>query len=208
MSYTAEDFARDSNVSRETLDDLITYADLLKKWTVRINLVSKSSLDDIWRRHIQDSLQIADLVADPPKKWVDIGSGGGFPGLVIAIAQKTSWLDTQFTLIESDQRKAAFLRTVISETGARADVLSKRIEDVPYLNADILSARALASLSDLFEYGERHLSKNGQMLFLKGSKASQEISEAERNWRFKYALFDSKTDSTGVILRIGELARA
>ncbi|MCL4170695.1 UNVERIFIED_CONTAM: hypothetical protein GTU68_049362, partial [Idotea baltica] len=138
--------AEDLNVSRETFAALQAYAALLEKWNPKINLVSKSSLQDLWNRHILDSAQLFSLVQHPHNTWADLGSGGGFPGLVIAIMALESGSPDQVILIESDTRKAAFLRTVIRELGLRASVINKRIEQVDPLDADVISARALADL--------------------------------------------------------------
>jgi 16S rRNA (guanine527-N7)-methyltransferase len=208
MSYGPDDFQRDTNVSRETLDSLRIYADLLKKWTVKINLISKNTIDDIWYRHFLDSQQIVAHAPSVPEKWVDIGTGAGFPGLVIAIVLKNAWPDTEFVFIESDQRKAAFLMNVARETGANARVIAERIELSEPQDAQLLSARALAPISDLLDFASRHTSEDANLLLLKGARAEDELDAARENWRFKCAEFASKTDPTGVILRIGELERA
>jgi 16S rRNA (guanine527-N7)-methyltransferase len=116
------------NVSRETMDRLKTYAHLLEKWNPRINLVSKSTIPDLWTRHIADSAQVFALAPHPVSHWVDLGSGGGFPGLVIAIIANQGKSPLRVTLVESDARKSAFLRTVIRETGASARVINDRID--------------------------------------------------------------------------------
>ena len=134
------------NVSRETKARLEIYAELLRKWNPKINLVSKGTIDDLWSRHIIDSAQIYALACHPIEHWIDLGSGGGFPGLVIAIMAADRGSPGKTTLVESDARKCAFLRTVIRETGANATVMNERIEVLPSLEADILSARALGSL--------------------------------------------------------------
>ena len=119
-------------VSRETIDRLSIYANLLEKWNPRINLVSRSTLDDLWSRHIVDSAQLFELAPVTAKHWVDLGSGGGFPGLVIAILAKELRPELEVVLVESDQRKCAFLRTVSRETNCGAVVHSKRVEEIWY----------------------------------------------------------------------------
>ncbi|MEQ9260252.1 MAG: 16S rRNA (guanine(527)-N(7))-methyltransferase RsmG [Roseovarius sp.] len=195
------------DVSRETLDDLEAYAALLRKWNARINLVSKSTIDDLWTRHILDSLQLYDLARHPVRHWVDMGSGGGFPGIVIALLAKHIGSPTKVTLVESDIRKCAFLRTVIRETGAPAVVLSRRVEELEPLEADVLSARALADLSTLLRYSEMHLAPSGQAIFPKGETWKKELEAAERTWKFKLHVDKSKTEDGPVILSIAGVAR-
>ena len=136
------------DVSRETFARLETYVGLIQKWNPRINLVSRNSLDDLWIRHIEDSLQVARAIP-MPDRWVDLGSGGGLPGLVAAILAAEESPDTRFTLIESDQRKSVFLRTVARECDLNVQVISDRIEKAKPQKADVLSARALADLTTL-----------------------------------------------------------
>ncbi|GGE55404.1 16S rRNA (guanine(527)-N(7))-methyltransferase RsmG [Actibacterium pelagium] len=196
------------DVSRETRERLETYESLLKKWNPAINLVSKSTLDDAWTRHFVDSAQIFDLTPDDTRHWVDIGSGGGFPGLVVAIMAAEARPEMSTTLIESDLRKATFLRTVIRETGISAKVLSERIEKAPPQQADVLSARALAPLTDLLGFAERHLSPKGLTVFPKGKSAVDEINAALETWSFDLQKVVSQTDSDAVILLIRDIRRA
>lgn len=196
------------NVSRETYDLLKAFADLVAKWSPKINLVSKSDLSDIWGRHIVDSLQIVPLVPKAPGQWVDIGSGGGFPGIVIAIVAKEFWPEMAMTLIESDQRKATFLRTAIRELDLPAAVRTDRIEATKPQAAEILSARALASLDTLVGHAERHLATGGTAIFPKGRRADQEIAEAKENWTFDLRETPSITDPEARILTIRNIRRA
>ncbi|CUH51471.1 16S rRNA (guanine(527)-N(7))-methyltransferase RsmG [Shimia marina] len=195
------------NVSRETLDRLETLADLLQKWNPRINLVSKSTLKDLWTRHILDSVQVLKSAPANADHWVDIGSGGGFPGLVIALMQQEPEAPKKVTLIESDQRKCAFLRTVLRETGVQATVISERIEKATPQNADVLSARALADLSLLFDFAERHLKASGQAVFPKGARWEKEVETAQKSWSFECQVVKSITDPEAVILKVGEIKR-
>ncbi|MFZ5963609.1 16S rRNA (guanine(527)-N(7))-methyltransferase RsmG [Thalassococcus sp. BH17M4-6] len=194
------------DVSRETLERLETYAELLKQWNPAINLVSKSTLTSLWTRHIIDSLQIFQLLPTPAGHWVDLGSGGGFPGVVVAICALDSAPDLKVTLVESDQRKCTFLRTVLRETGANAAVHAKRIEALPSLNADILSARALADLPALLTHTDRHMCKTGIALFPKGATWKKELDSAQSTWRFNVITHKSKTDENSVVLQISELS--
>lgn len=196
------------NVSRETQQKLNDYLELLRKWSPRINLVSPATLKTAATRHFADSLQIADLAGPAVKTWVDLGSGGGFPGAVVAIVLQEKMPDLSVTLIESDQRKATFLRTVSRETKTSFKVLAQRIEDAEPQNADILSARALAPLDDLCRMAERHLSPSGKALFPKGETWQQEVDQAQKRWRFSLKTHKSETSSLAAILEIGDLTRA
>ena len=197
----------DLDVSRETSDRLRLLADLLVKWNPKINLVSKSTLETLWTRHILDSAQIFDLVPHPVGHWVDIGSGGGFPGLVIAILAAEKDPTQKTTLIESDQRKCAFLRTVLRETGVAATVLTKRIEAAEPQKGDVLSARALADLSQLCVYAERHLKSDGIALFPKGVTWQKELRIAEESWSFTHDVVTSKSEPEAVVLKLGDIRR-
>ncbi len=199
-------FADQVNVSRETLERLDIYADLLERWTGKINLVSKGTLGELWTRHFLDSAQLLDL-APQGKAWADLGSGGGFPGAVVAVIAAELRPRMRVTLVEADQRKAAFLRTILRETGVMGRVLASRIESLEPLGADILSARALASLDHLLGYAQRHLKPSGRALFMKGEKAEEEIAEALERWRFDCERYVSKTDKDAVILSIGDIER-
>lgn len=194
------------NVSRETLDALEHYASLLRKWNPRINLVSKSSIDELWNRHIWDSAQVYELGPEA-KIWVDIGSGGGFPGLVVAIMSKESDPERSVTLVESDIRKSAFLRTVIQELSLNATVLSKRVEDLPPIGADIVSARALADLGLLLEYSSRHLGPDGKALLMKGASWENEVQDARSLWSFDLCVHKSKTHPDAAVLELKDIAR-
>ena len=198
-----------SGVSRETLERLEIYAALVAKWNPKINLVSRKSLEDLWSRHFVDSAQVYGLAGPNPRGlWADLGSGGGFPGAVIAILAAGAGADLRVTLVESDQRKAAFLRTVSRETSVPFGVLADRIETLPPLNADILSARALAPLTDLLGFAERHLGDGGVGLFPKGETHAAELREAQNRWRFSGETATSCTDPRAVILKIGAVCRA
>jgi 16S rRNA (guanine527-N7)-methyltransferase len=193
------------DVSRETFGRLEVYAELLKKWNPKINLVSKNSIEDLWERHFVDSAQIFSLMKPNSRHWVDLGSGGGFPGLVVAILALEMAPDLKVTLIESDKRKSAFLRTVSRETNCKVTVLAERIETIEPLNADVLSARALADLSTLLGFADRHLQKTGICLFPKGHTWEKELKEAHESWRFSLDTTNSETQENAVILKINEI---
>lgn len=194
------------DVSRETFDRLILYADLVRKWNPRINLVSRKSLDDMWQRHFVDSAQLFGLT-DNFGDWLDIGSGGGFPGLVIAILSKEMAPSRHVTLIESDRRKAVFLKTAAREIGVHCTVHTSRIEETPPQNVPILSARALSSLTQLLSYAERHLDPDGVALFPKGESWENEVAAAKEQWSFRLEKFNSWTEPSAAILRIRDISR-
>ncbi|MEQ5828212.1 16S rRNA (guanine(527)-N(7))-methyltransferase RsmG [Sulfitobacter sp. NFXS29] len=193
------------NVSRETFDKLETFAELVRKWNPKINLVSKNSLDDLWQRHILDSVQVFEL-AQGSGHWVDLGSGGGFPGIVVAILNQEVQ-NFRITMVESDQRKCAFLRTAIRELGLTASVQTERIEKLDGLEADVLSARALADLTQLLDFAELHLNSDGTALFPKGQNWESEDSDAKQVWSYALEAVESKTNPAAAILKIEEIAR-
>lgn len=195
------------NVSHETRQRLECYAALLEKWTPRINLVARSTLREIWKRHIVDSAQVFGLIKHPVTHWADLGSGGGFPGLVVAIMAMERGTPAQITLVESDQRKCAFLHTVLRQTGAQAAIVNKRIEDIAPLKADVLSARALSDLSSLLGFAERHLDPGGVAVFHKGVSWRKEVLAAQRAWKFHYRVATSQTGEGSVILTITGVSR-
>lgn len=195
------------DVSRETMDRLAIFEQTLLKWNPKINLVSKASLEHLWDRHIVDSAQIFRCITGEPKKWVDIGSGGGFPGIIVAILAAEKLPDLKMTLIESDQRKSAFLRSAARECGVSVEVISKRIEQVEPQEADVLSARALADLSLLLEFTDLHLAKSGFALFPKGERWKKEVDKAREQWRFDVEPITSLTEADAVILKIQGVAR-
>jgi 16S rRNA (guanine527-N7)-methyltransferase len=195
------------DVSRETAERLAEYAALLRAWNPKINLVSKQTLADLESRHFADSAQLIALAPLDATTWSDLGSGGGFPGLVVAILAAEQRPALRVTLVESDQRKAVFLRTVAQRTGVPVTVLADRIESVPALGTDVLSARALAPLATLLDYAHRHLAPSGTALFPKGANWRTEVDEALERWRFRCENLPSATSPDGAILRIGEIHR-
>lgn len=190
------------DVSRETRLD--AFAKLVRKWNPRINLVAPKTLSELEERHIADSRQVFDAVKDPGGKWLDLGSGGGFPGLVIGILAP----DLDLTFVESDQRKAAFLRNAIRELGLTARVEPARIEDLPPANADIISARALAPLDRLLFLATPHGHAGTIYLFPKGNSQASEIAAAEANWSFTVERIPSRIRAGSVILKLRNVRRA
>ncbi|MGR3320542.1 MAG: 16S rRNA (guanine(527)-N(7))-methyltransferase RsmG [Pseudooceanicola sp.] len=193
------------DVPRGTLERLEIHARLLEQWNPRINLVSAATLGDLWARHIEDSLQLAEM-AQTDAHWTDLGSGGGFPGLVIA-AVHAEVPGFRMTLIESDQRKAVFLRTVAREAGLPVRVETKRIEEAEPQQADVLTARALAPLDRLLDFTMRHRKPGGTALFPKGETWREEVAAAKESWDFAPEIVESRTHGGSVILKIGELKR-
>lgn len=190
------------DVSRETIADLEAFAALTTKWTPKINLIAKSTVGDIWNRHIVDSVQLYQFAPENFETWADLGSGGGYPGIVMAILAKEKQPNAQFHLIESDQRKTTFLRTATRELGLNVTVQSERIEEAPPVSADIVSARALAALSGLLPLVHRHVKPNGVCLLHKGKQAAQEIADAQKNWSFELEEHASITDPDARLLAI------
>ncbi len=183
------------------------YAALLKKWNPRINLVAPATLPELWHRHFADSAQLWALAPDF-QHWADLGAGGGFPGAVVAILAQERRPDARITLVESDRRKATFLRTVARETGAAFSVADQRIESLRPLSAEVVSARALAPLPGLLPLIARHLSPGGTALLPKGRRSDAEIEKALETWRFDCQKTASMTDPSGVILKLTEIERA
>jgi 16S rRNA (guanine527-N7)-methyltransferase len=190
-----EALAGQIDVSRETMDRLTAYVELVEKWQQRVNLVSASTLPDIWMRHIWDSAQLAALVPAGTDRILDVGSGAGFPGLVVA-----ALCDAELHLVESDQKKAVFLQTVIRETGIRAIVHNRRIESLPPIGANIVTARALASLDRLLELLEAQLVPGTRCLFLKGARAESELAALDTRSDIIYRLHPSLTNPEAFVV--------
>ena len=196
------------NVSRETLERLFSFCDLVEKWNPAINLISKSGIAEIWNRHIIDSAQLFQQMPDRAREWCDLGSGGGFPGIVLAILAKQLQPNAQVILVESDRRKSVFLAQASRLLDIDVRVKTQRIEELEPQNADVLSARALAPMSDLCGYAYRHLKPDGVAIFPKGAAAQLEIEQAQKLWRFDYSLTQSYTDPTAHILSVRGIRRA
>lgn len=195
-------FQNATGVSRETLDRLAAYETLLRKWQPKINLVGPSTLSDAWRRHFLDSAQLFPLLPDSARVLVDLGSGAGFPGLVLAIMGVP-----EVHLVESDSRKCAFLREAARVAEVRVTVHNKRIETVPAIAADVVTARALAPLSDLVGWAYPFIGSRGVALFPKGQNVAEELTDTTKYWKMRAERFDSRTDPTGTILRVSGIDR-
>ncbi|MBC8128791.1 MAG: 16S rRNA (guanine(527)-N(7))-methyltransferase RsmG [Rhizobiaceae bacterium] len=193
------------NVSRETREALDVFVALLLEWQMKTNLVSPSTLPDLWTRHIEDSLQLFDL-APAPLRWADLGSGAGFPGLVVAILQLGKSV-AHVDLVESNDKKAAFLRAVIRATGVAATVHAARIEDCTGIlkDADAVSARALASLDALLGLVHGRIRPEIPCYFAKGRGHAEEIVDASQHWRFTVIQHSSAVEDGSVILEIRDI---
>ena len=188
------------NVSRETFLRLKEYEKLLFKWNAKINLVSKSTLDNFWNRHVLDSAQFLSSVGEKAGKWVDLGSGGGLPGLVVAILSDEIEPVNKLFLVEADVRKAVFLKTVCRELGLKVEVYNNRVEELPPMSANIVSARALAPLKTLCLYAKNNLEKDGEAVFAKGENWKAELVEAQKKWIFSYEAVKSTLHEGSVVL--------
>lgn len=195
-----------ANVSRETAKRLEAFVALLLDWQRKTNLIAPSTVPEIWTRHVADSLQLLDLAPDA-KTWIDLGSGGGFPGLVIACALRPPAI---VHLVESNSKKAAFLREAVRVTGAPARVHATRIEDFSAQfqdAADIVTARALAPLPKLLELIEPFVKRGAKALLLKGQDVEAELTESSKYWKVAAELVPSKTDPKGRIMIVRGLER-
>jgi len=179
---------------------LAEYEGLLRKWNATVNLVSAADLPSLWPRHIEDSLQLGTIAGPLPPRLIDLGSGAGFPGLILSIA-----FGIEVELIEQDQRKAAFLREAVMVTGANAHVHAIKIERVRLPPAPLVVSRALAPLPVLLRHARPLLTEDGFCLFPKTVAVEPEITEAQLHWSMRLERLPSRTDASGVILRIDEL---
>jgi 16S rRNA (guanine527-N7)-methyltransferase len=202
-------FARAFDVSRETIARLTTYAALLPRWQKAVNLVAPGTLDELWHRHFADSAQLAALIPPTARRHADLGSGGGFPGLVLAIMLADRGTVTT-TLVESDQRKAAFLREAARATGIAVEIVTGRIEN-PETHAkvapvDVVTARALAPLDRLLVLAAPLCNASSVCLFLKGRSVEPELADAARQWQFMHRLVPSMTQAGASIVEVKQLS--
>jgi 16S rRNA (guanine527-N7)-methyltransferase len=203
---TPEEFQAATGVSRETVERLRAYEALLRKWQRSINLVGAATLDDVWRRHFLDSAQLLPLAPAEATRWIDVGSGAGFPGLVVAILRGPG-----IHLIESDARKAAFLREATRATGAGATIHAARVEAVSRETvggpADIVSARALAPPGDVLESTAELAGPASIYLLLAGRDYGGPLTEARKRWKMEVDEFPSQSDPSSRVLRIQGVSR-
>jgi 16S rRNA (guanine527-N7)-methyltransferase len=200
-TYGPEDFLRDTSVSRETLARLQAYATLLETWNKTTNLVGPSTISDLWFRHMLDSAQLLPFVQDTPG-LLDLGSGAGFPGLVLAILGQPD-----VHLVESDQRKIAFLREASRLAGVKVILHPARIESLRSVPSLQITARALAPVGDLLAFTENLASAETKFVFLKGQNVASELSEAHKMWKMRAETHVSRTDPSGRVVILREVSR-
>ena len=199
--FGPEQFQTEIGVSRQTLARLKAYADILTDWNARHNLVAASTLPELWRRHMWDSAQLAALIPAEAKTLADLGSGAGFPGLVLAALRE----DIAVTLHESVGKKAAFLRAAAERMALPVTIENARIEDLPHKAYDVVTARALAPLPRLLDYAWPRTGPNSVCLFLKGQNVGSELTEAHKYWKMQVSRLPSLSDPSGAILDVREL---
>lgn len=199
---TPKDFQMRTDVSRETLDKLIVYSELLLKWQKSINLVSNSTLADMWQRHFYDSAQLMEYIgtSDKPLKILDLGSGAGFPGLVLSILGAG-----EVHLVESVGKKCSFMKQVIQKTEINAIVHNERIEDMKTFSSDLVVSRACADLGKLLDLTHEFRNYETKCLFLKGEKSEDELKKASKKWTFDAKKHASKTEESGMILELSKI---
>jgi 16S rRNA (guanine(527)-N(7))-methyltransferase RsmG len=199
---SADEFREIAGPSATDVERLSAYLALLQRWQRRINLVGASTLVDPWRRHVLDSAQLAPLLPPDSRRLIDLGSGAGFPGLVLAILTSA-----RVCLVEIDVRKCAFLFEAARVTGATVEIKNARIESLAPAGYDVVSARALAPLHKLLEYAGKLLAPNGSCLFLKGRNWGVELTRAAKSWKMRATPIPSWSDPTAVVLKIDDLSR-
>ena len=202
---TPHGFQEICGVSDGALGRLETFVALLEKWRTRINLVGRGTLADPWRRHILDSAQLGPLLPSGTRSIADMGSGAGFPGLVLALMDLPGGPDVH--LIESNQRKCAFLHEVNHATGAGAIIHHCRIENLLNLKVDIATARGVAPLIKLLQLAVPILKKDGKCFFLKGKKWQDELTKAKKDWNMEESYIPSLSNSSGMVLKLEALSR-
>jgi len=201
-ALTPAAFQARAGVSDDTLARLAALVELLIKWQARINLIGRGTVADIWRRHVLDSAQLAPLLPATARTVVDLGSGAGFPGLVLAILGVGG-----VHLVESDGRKCAFLREAARLTGAAVAIHAARAEALAPLAADVVTARALAPLPDLLDLAEKFIRPHTICVFPKGRAAEQELTESQKTWMMTVRRIASVTDPQGTILKLEDISR-
>jgi 16S rRNA (guanine527-N7)-methyltransferase len=200
--FGSDEFAAATGVSRETLARLKIYAELLADWNSRHNLVSRTSLHDLWRRHFWDSAQLTALIPAEARTLADLGAGAGFPGLVLAEMLRGR---IAVTLFEATTKKCAFLKAVADRLALPVAIENARMEDLPPRPFDIVTARACAPLPLLLGYAHNFVGQNTVCLFLKGQNLGAELTEAHKSWKLRARQIPSRTSTSGAILEVREL---
>jgi len=206
-SFGPEEFQALANVSRETLGRLKLFVGLLRDWNSRINLVSAKSLDDVWRRHVWDSAQLAEWIPASTTSLIDLGTGAGFPGLILALVLRERG-GIKTVLYEATTKKCSFLAEAAARTGAPVEIRNGRIENADREAFDVVTARALAPLTKLLSYAQRFQGQVTTNLFLKGQSLGAELTEARKSWKMKVMKHPSRSDPTGTVLEVRELRHA
>lgn len=201
MPFGPEDLAAKTGVSRETLARLRAYADLLADWNARHNLVARSTLPKVWERHFWDSAQLVALIPAQARTLADLGSGAGFPGLVLAALRP----DLAVTLHEATTRKCAFLQAAAERMGIKVAIRNCRLEDLSPQPFDVVTARALAPLPQLLTYAYPFTGPNTVCLFLKGQNLGPELTEAHKCWNMRVSQVQSQTDPSAAIVTVSSL---
>lgn len=205
QDFGPAEFAKLAGVSRETAARLKIYASMLEDWNARHNLVSRASLADVWRRHFWDSAQLANFIPETAKSLVDLGSGAGFPGLVLAELLREH--NIRVVLYEATAKKCRFLEAVAARITLPVVVRNARVEEARPEPFDIVTARACAPLDTLLGYAQRFWRWGTIGLFLKGQNVEGELTKARKSWKIKLQRHPSRSDSSGVILEVRELIR-
>jgi 16S rRNA (guanine527-N7)-methyltransferase len=200
--FGSDEFAAATGVSRETLARLKIYAELLADWNSRHNLVSRTSLHDLWRRHFWDSAQLTALIPAEARTLADLGAGAGFPGLVLAEMLRGR---IAVTLFEATTKKCAFLKAVADRLALPVAIENARVEDLPPRPFDIVTARACAPLPLLLGYAHNFVGQNTVCLFLKGQNLGAELTEAHKSWKLRARQIPSRTSMSGMTLEVREL---
>lgn len=202
--FGPEDVLRLTGVSRETFQRVSGYLDLLDRWRERINLIGPGEGRHLWRRHVLDSLQLVEQISFEDKSVADLGSGAGFPGLILgcALAERSG---ASVTLVEKSPRKSEFLKAVGKELGLPVSVLTIRLEDAPGALFDVVTARALAPLPKLLGFAASWLKPSGKALLMKGRDTATELAEAREDWTFDLSILDSQSSPEGRVLKVSSL---
>ncbi len=202
-----KNFMEKYHVSRETFERLKVCQKLLSEWQERFNLVGKNTLDDAWNRHFLDSAQLFKFIPENAETLYDLGSGAGFPGMVLAImaAEKTPYLN--ISLIESTAKKTLYLNELKKQTAINVNIVNDRIENLPSVKVDVITSRALTALDNLLGYAHRFCKASTVCIFPKGRKYAEEIELARRRWKFDCRIEDSEQSAEGKILIITNLSK-
>lgn len=201
-TYGPAELAAETGVSRETLGMLKIYIDMLKTWNETRNLVSKVSLEEVWHRHVMDSAQLEPLIPGNAETLADLGSGAGFPGLVLAILKRDQ---LTVSLFEATKKKAEFLKAVADRLKLPVQVRNERIEEAPRQAFDVITARACAPLPQLLAYAQDLVGPDTMCLFLKGQNMVLELTDARKFWKMRVRNHPSKTHPLGTVLEIRDL---